>query len=755
MANGDHESPSEEGKFFSRFPALKRLAFSSGKAKIPYVQQLTATDCGAACLAMVLGYHGKPMRLDDVRQVAFSGRDGVDALAIVDAGRRFGLRGRGIKLDVDDLQYLDKGSILHWEFNHFVVFDKLAKEGVEILDPAFGRRYVKMDQFRRSFTGIALLFEPGDDFEPGKAKRKNAWRYVKQILGHGGYAQRIIITSLLLQAFALSVPLLTGSVVDRVVPRGDRHLLVVLSAGLLALVAFNFLASLIRGMLLVHLRTYLDARMTLGFLDHLVNLPYAFFQRRSTGDLMMRLNSNATIRELLTSSALSGILDGGLVFVYLVLLFVASPSIAILVCGLGFLQVLLFVLSRRRQRELMSQSLHVQARSQSYEVEMLSGIETLKASGSEYRAVAHWSDLYVDNLNVSLDRGRLSTLVESMMASLRLGSPLAILAYGALSVLSGEMTLGTMLALSALAGGFLGPLSSLIQQALQLQILGSYIERLDDVFDTAPEQQLDKVRPAAKLTGQISVDQVSFRYDAGGPLVVREVSVEVKPGQFIAIVGRSGSGKSTLASLLLGLYVPTSGNIRYDGMDLTEMEVRSFRQQLGIVIQQPYLFGTTIRQNIALSDPALPQDSVVAAARLAHIHDEIKSMPLGYETILTYGGSSLSGGQRQRIALARALVRQPSILLLDEATSALDAMTEARVHQELQALRCTRVVIAHRLSTVVRADLILMMEDGRVIEQGTHEALLSRGGKYAELVGAQLAAKAPGGDAAVGRDHVA
>jgi ABC-type bacteriocin/lantibiotic exporter with double-glycine peptidase domain len=295
-----------------------------------------------------------------------------------------------------------------------------------------------------------------------------------------------------------------------------------------------------------------------------------------------------------------------------------------------------------------------------------------------------------------------------------------------------------MLALNAVAVGFLGPLSSLVTTMMQFQLLGSYMDRIHDVMDTPREQEQGKARRAHKLTGRVSLEKVSFRYSPHSPLVTRDVSVEIQPGQLVALVGRSGAGKSTLASLLLGMHLPSSGRILYDGIDLSELDLRSVRQQVGIVLQNPALFSSSIRSNIALADPALSLEAVVEAARLAHIHDEIMAMPMGYESLLMDRGTSLSGGQRQRLSLARALVRKPAILLLDEATSALDAITESKVHQALAAIECTRIVIAHRLSTVVGADLILTLEDGAVVEAGTHAQLLARGGVYASLVSAQL-----------------
>jgi ABC-type bacteriocin/lantibiotic exporter with double-glycine peptidase domain len=295
-----------------------------------------------------------------------------------------------------------------------------------------------------------------------------------------------------------------------------------------------------------------------------------------------------------------------------------------------------------------------------------------------------------------------------------------------------------MLAMNALAAGFLTPLSTLITTAFQFQLLGSYMDRLEDVLETPREQDPAAVKPAPRLKGGIRLEGVGFRYGPMAPMAVRDVTVDIPPGRFVALVGRSGAGKSTLASLLVGLYAPTEGRILFDGLDLNELELRSVRRQVGVVPQHPYLFGTSIRANITLSDPTLPLSRAVEAAKLAHIHDDIVVMPMGYETIMADGGASLSGGQRQRLALARALVHRPAILLLDEATSALDTKTERAIQQELAALRTTRIVIAHRLSTIRDADLILVMDEGRVVEQGRHDELLALGGVYAGLVAAQM-----------------
>jgi ATP-binding cassette subfamily B protein len=718
---------------------LKLIRSPSAVGRTPFVQQLLPSECGLACLAMVLGHHGRIVRLDEVREVVGAGRDGASALDLIEGARAFGLRGRGIRLeDLDDIQYIDTGSILHWEMNHFVVFDRVDHRGVWILDPAVGPRQVALEEFGRAFTGIVLLFEPAETFRAGAAETSRVWPYIRTALAQSGQWRQILITSILLQGLGLGLPVLTGLIVDRVVPRQDPQLLWVVGVGLIGLLAFHFFGTLVRSHLLLHLRTLVDVRLTVNFISHLMDLPYEFFQHRTTGDLMLRLNSNATIREMLTSGLLSGVLDGVMVLINLGLLLILSPSMAFVAVSLGVAQVAVVVLTWNRQHTLMAKSLTTQARSSSYQVEMLTGVEALKAMGVETRAVEICNHLFVDDLNVSVERGHLDAMSSAALGTLRIGGPLVVLWVGASWVVNGWSTLGTMLALCALAGSFAGPLDRLVTTVTQLQLFGSYFDRIDDVLRVAPEQSVDPPARTSRLTGQVTLDEVSFSYTSRSPMVVRDVSLTIQPGEFVALVGRSGSGKSTLARILLGLYSPRTGRVLYDGRDLTQLDLRGVRRQIGIVTQETHLFGRSIRSNIALADPEVSLEAIVAAARLACIHDEIIEMPMGYDTILHDGGRSMSGGQRQRLALARALLRKPVILLLDEATSALDATTEARVQRELERLACTRIVVAHRLSTVRKADRILVLDRGQLIEMGNHDELVERGGFYAELVAAQL-----------------
>jgi ABC-type bacteriocin/lantibiotic exporter with double-glycine peptidase domain len=732
-----HAPPLPQAPNTNAYPALRKLGTRNNRKRVPYVQQMQTADCGAACLTAVLRFFGHDARLDDVRQVIGVGRDGASLDGIRRGAAHYGLRGRGIRADVEGVKFLPKGTVIHWNMVHFVVFEKATRNGVRIMDPASGARLVSWEQFSRSFSGVALVLEPTESFQPLRQGGNRVLAYLKAMLGEKSSVGRVLTMSIVLRVLAAGLPLLTALIVDRIVPRADVDLLLVVAAGLLAAAVFQFISQLIRSHLLLELRTRLDVRLTLGFLEHLVNLPLQFFQSRSAGDLMMRVNSNAQMREMLTSTTLSGLLDGALVVVYLALIVALSPTLGAVVLALAAVQLTLFWLTKSRYRELMSQQLEAQAQSHSYLVQLIEGVETLKVSGAERNAVGHWSNLFTRSLNVGLDRGRLEAFVNALLGSVKSAAPLVVMGVGAMLTMNGEISLGTMLALNALAVGFLTPLGTLVDSLVSLQGLSSYIERIDDVLRQLPEQDTAAVRPAPRLSGHVRMTNVSFRYNVGGPQVVRGANIEIAPGMKVALVGRSGSGKSTLAALLLGLYTPESGTIEFDGCDLRQLDVRSVRAQMGVVSQQPYMFSGTIRDNLVVACPDAPMHRVIRAAQIARIHEDIMAMPMGYDTPVTEGGGSLSGGQRQRLALARALVSEPAVLLLDEATSALDAATEAEISTNLSNLRCTQLVIAHRLSTIRDADVIIVVDDGQIVEAGSHQMLVQQQGKYHRLIAAQ------------------
>jgi ATP-binding cassette, subfamily B, bacterial len=710
--------------------------------RVPLITQMSALECGAACLAMILNFHGRKTRISECREHLAIGTDGVRADMIVKEARRFGLRVRAYSVPLNDFKYVPLPAIVHWDFNHFVVVERWSPKYIAIVDPALGRRHLTPAEFDESFTGAVLTFEPGIQFQKRGATDKSMGRQIfKGLLRTAGTPRlllQILGASVILQALGLAMPLFTKVIVDQVLPHQITDIMVILAAGMLTLVLAQVAATYLRSALLMRLKAHLDPQMMLNFFEHLFTLPYQFFQTRPRGDLLMRLTSNSTIRETLSIQTSSAVLDAVMVIGYLAILLTIQPVFGLIALVLGIAQILLLLITAPMIRERVGRDLAAQADSQSYAVESLSGIATLKASGTEDRVLDRWSNFYFKELGVSLRKDQLLVSIEAIQTMLQTLSPLVLLWVGAMFVLNGQMSLGTMLAINLLAASLLTPLVSLVRSGQALPLVAAHLERIADVLEAEPEQDLSSVRNAPRLTGRVELKNVDFRYAENSPMVLQDISMTIEPGQKVALVGPTGSGKSTLAKICMGLYTPSSGEVFYDGMPLQGLRYQSLRSQFGVVMQDPFLFSGSIRENISFNDPAISLESVVEAAKFAAVHDEINQMPMGYETWAGEGGARLSGGQVQRIALARALAHSPVILVLDEATSHLDALTERLVDQNLSQMSCTRIVIAHRLSTVRNSDMICVLQEGRIVERGTHADLLALKGFYSELVHSQL-----------------
>jgi ABC-type bacteriocin/lantibiotic exporter with double-glycine peptidase domain len=705
--------------------------------RVPVLLQNTVAECGAACLAMVLSFHGHRVSLHELTDRLQVGRDGLTALAIVAGARESGLTAKAFSLEPEDLARIPMPAIVHWEFNHFVVVERWAPDRVDIVDPARGRRRLTAEEFNAGFTGVLLAFEPGPTFRRGRSSAASTWRrqFLKNlVMRRRGLLAQVVLASLLLQALGLVLPLFSQVLVDRVLPMGADTLLGVLGAGILLATVTQFVVGALRSVLLVAVRAGADAELTRGVVSHLVALPYRYFALRGKGDLVTRAGSVAVLREMLTGQILSALLDGPLAIGYLILVFIQDPLFGTCLLGVAVLQIVLLLATSRRVNYLAQQELTAFSATQSQLIQAIGGIETLKASGAEKRAVDQWSKNFTAQLNADIRGGITQGLLEAALGAFRVLAPLGLLWVGAWRALDGDLTLGTLLALNAIAVGALTPLSSLMASMQSLQQAGAHFDRLSDILtsDPEPSEGIEVLR----LRGAVELRNVGFRYDPRAPWTLQGISLKIEPGQKVALVGSSGSGKSTLARLLLALHTPTTGEILYDGVPVSELNLRTLRRQFGVVTQDPSLFTGTIRENIALNDPDASFARIVEAAKTARLDAEIRQMPMGYETMLTEG-AGLSGGQRQRLALARALLSRPKILLLDEATSNLDSESEAAIESHLARLTQTRIVIAHRLSTIRDADLILVVDGGRIVEWGTHDRLLAYGGRYAALVAAQ------------------
>ena len=710
--------------------------------KVPPVLQMTAIECGAACLAMMLSYYGRKTRVAEIRDLYGVGRDGLSALGIVKAARSYGMRVRAISLQgqIDDFRFVSLPAIVHWEFNHFMVVERWSRDHVDVVDPAVGRKRLTREEFELGFTGVVIMMEPGEELlRHGTASRLTLGSYATQYVKRAPLALlQIVVASLILQVFGLGIPVLTKVIVDRVIPLRLSSIMPLLGIGVVSLLLAQLVILVLRSLILIYLECRIDMQILPSFFDHMLMLPLKFFQQRSTGDILTRISSNTVIRDIVSTQFLTTILDGSLVIVYMAILFWQSWSFGLIVLVIGILQFALLLGTKDEFHLRSSRELETTGRSQGYTAEVLTGMTTVKAAGAEQRVFQRWSNLFCEQLNASIRRIYLASILTTSITILRIMSPLILLWLGTVQVLNGTMQLGTMLALNALATTFVTPLASLASSATQLPIIRSHLDRISDVVEAPVEQEVQDAHEPPRLIGRIQLRHVSFKYDANSPTVLKDVTVNIVPGQKVAIVGPTGSGKSTLGKLLLGLYLPTEGEILYDGIPLRSLNYQSVRSQFGVIMQDASIFSGSIRQNIAFNNPDMDMESAVHAAKLAALDSDIQQMPMQYETFVAESGNALSGGQRQRLAIARALANNPSILLLDEATSALDVITEHVIEQNLKSLACTQIIIAHRLSTVRDADTILVLNQGCIVESGSHAELLAKQGYYARLIHNQL-----------------
>jgi len=704
---------------------------------------MSAADCGAACLAMILRYWGGRAAMRTCQAALGGGQNGATALMIVRAARSFGLDAQAFRHTPQGLADAPLPAILHWQGVHFVVLEAYGEKAVKIVDPALGRRTLTPTEFAAGYSGVTLTFAPGPEFAGVMAVRTQeapptSWRaYARRVLAVPGSRKLLVwlfVASLFLQLAGLLLPAVTWLVVERILPQPDRGSLALLGGTVAMAVLAQAGVVYLRDRLVIRLQRKLDGALIPDFFGHLLRLPYAFFQQRTTGDLLSRLEGNGAVRELITSGVLTGLLDGGLSLLYLFILYAQSPLFGLVVTGTALGHFLLLAATGERVHEYSQMELATQAEEQSLAVQIVRGIESVKTAGAEAWILAEWGKRFGATLRASAVRGRYVAGVNAALQFLSIATPLLLLWIGVGAVESGQLSLGQMLALVVLASSSLAPLGNLAAHIHRGQQVWAYLERLGDVLDAQPEEQT--VEPsAAALQGGLEVEGLTFRYGEEGLFGLHDISFSVAVGESIAIVGPTGAGKSTLARLLLGLYRPQAGVIRYDGRSLDEIGLTCLRREIGVVLQESFLLSGTIRENIALQEPEMPLAQVVEAAKLAAIHDEIARLPMGYESRVGEGGSGLSGGQRQRIALARALATRPTVLILDEATSHLDAVTEQAIQRNLDGLAVTRLIIAHRLSSVRSADRILVLEAGRVVEDGTHAALIAQGRVYSRLLG--------------------
>jgi subfamily B ATP-binding cassette protein HlyB/CyaB len=714
--------------------------------RFAWVEQAEEMDCGAACLAMICKHYGVSMTLGKLRELANVTTQGATLDSLARTGESLGFTTRGVKCSFDALRDFELPLIAHWQGYHYVVVYGVSKDQVWVADPATGFKKLSVEEFERGWSGTCLVFTPGQDVAQTAASRSPWVRFARYLVPHKKILAHLFMATFVIQMLGIVPPMIIQNILDGVIVHQNVNLLHLLIVGLIISHLFTQLMATIRAALANFMVRKLDFTMMSQFFRHTLSLPYSFFAKRKTGDIFARFQENQTIRAFLTESSVTTLLNLLMIFIYFTVMFLYNVKLTLLlivfVVPILVLTVLVTPRVKRYAREVFGASTDAKA----FLMEALGGVETVKGMGIERPVRLKWEKKYAKALEVQYRAQSFSIFVGFAGQLFNAATTVAILWAGANLVLARELTIGQLIAFNALMGSVLGPLMGLVGLWSLLNDAAVAMERLGDVLDIEPEQKPEDLASRVAipdLQGDIRLDGVYFRYGGDETShVLQNISLEIKPGELVAIVGRSGSGKTTLAKLLVGFYAPSEGKLMVDGYDMSVVDKEYYRRQVGYVMQSNLLFSGTIAENIASGDESPDRRRIEEVAKRADAHAFISKMPLGYEQVVGERGMGLSGGQIQRLCIARALYHDPRLLVFDEATSALDSQSEsniiANMHDILEGR--TAVIIAHRLSTIMRADKIVVLYEGAIVEQGRHEELVERRGMYYELVQKQLSA---------------
>ncbi len=712
--------------------------------RYPFYAQQSITDCGVACLVMVGRYWGKNFSINSLRNLANVDRNGSSLQGLAAAAESIGFSTRPVKASFDKLAEQKLPAIVHWEGNHYVVIYEITRKRAVVGDPAIGQRTLTLQEFKAGWTGYALLLQPTVLLREAEETSQSFWQFFELAKPHWLVLAEVLLASIFIQVFGLITPVFTQLLLDRVVVQRSSLTLTAVGLGLVIFGLFRVAMTGLRAYLLDHTAHKIDMALMVSFIRHTFRLPLSFFESRYVGDIIARVQENGKIQRFLTGDALSIFLDLLTVFIYLGVMFWYSWKLALLVLVVVPPLILLTLIATPFLKRVSREIFKVVAAENSYLIEALNGVRTVKSMAVEQKVRWHWEGLRNKSVKKRFSGQIIGNQLQICSSAIQSVARAGLLWYGAWLVIQNELTIGQLVAFNMLLGNVISPFQRLAGLWHELQEVVIAVERINDVLDSEPEEDLQHQSRQflPQLRGHIRFEQVSFRYNRESDLnVLENLTFEVKPGQTVAIVGRSGSGKTTIAKLILGLYPSTEGKVLIDGQDVSDLSLPSLRQQIGVVDQDTFLFGGTIQENISLGHPEATLEEIMAAAEQAGAHSFIQPLPMGYETKIGEGGGLLSGGQRQRLAIARALLGNPPLLIFDEATSHLDAESERIIQNNLDTIlrNRTTVVIAHRLSTVRNADLILVLERGVLLESGTHEELIAKRGAYFYLNQQQLA----------------
>ncbi|MDR0963965.1 MAG: NHLP family bacteriocin export ABC transporter peptidase/permease/ATPase subunit [Clostridium sp.] len=707
------------------------------RKQTPVIMQMEALECGAACLAMILAHHGRFVPLAQLRSDCGVSRDGSKAQNILRAARAYGLTAKGMRLEPEEV--LERNSfpcIVHWDFNHFVVVTGLNAKYAFIHDPGKGEIKILREEFERSYTGVVLFLDPNEDFEKG-GKPASIWGFVKErLLGTQSMFLFLMLISVLGFGAGLLSPTFSRVFVDYILPGKNPGIIAPFFALLAVSLLITVIISYLQAQYLLKINGKLAVTANAGFMWHVLRLPIHFFSQRNSGDLAMRKSANEGFTSSIMQKLAPALLNGFIMIFYLFIMIRYSIVLTIIGVLSMVINLLLSRLIAKKNMNISRVRMRAEALQVGSEIAGIQMIETLKATGAEDDFFEKWASFQAAvgvsevRANDIMHRyGAIPTLVQQLCNA-------AVLILGVYLCFNGEMTLGLLLAFQTFMTQFQTPAMGLIEIGNLFTELRVDMERVEDVMKSTPDiaAEIPEAENYEKLRGEIILQNVTFGYSKLEKPILCEISIHIKPGEKIAIVGASGCGKSTITKLISGLYEPWSGEITYDGKKRSEINRNNFTSSIAVVDQEIIIFGDTIANNIKLWDHSIEDFEMILAARDASLHSDILERDGGYNSKIAEGGRNFSGGQCQRLEIARVLAADPTIIILDEATSALDAKTENEVMTAVKDRGITCIVIAHRLSTIRDCDEIIVLDHGEIVERGKHEELMTRGQKYHALV---------------------
>lgn len=706
--------------------------------KTPTIYQMEATECGAASLSMIFAYFGKHLPLEQMRIETGVSRDGCNAGNIMRAAKKYGFECHGYRKEPDGLRELQPPCIIHWNFNHFVVFEGFKGRYAYINDPAMGRRKLTMEELDDAFTGVVLTFKPTSSFQKEKRKNTLLGFIGSRLRGQYGTLFKLLFIGLLLVFPGLLLPVLSQVFVDDILVAGNTDWFVKLIIFMLATIILQACLTIYRNTILVKLQKKMVLLSARDFLSNMFRLPMSFFEQRYVGDLSGRVSNNAKVSDFLAGELAETALNIFVIIFYLILLIIYSPILTVIVLVSVLVNLAVMKITSRL---ISNASIKLQQDSGKLAGAVCAGISitsTLKASGAESEYVSRILGYNAKTICLEQRFSKFQNIVNAIPDTVKMLVDVLLFMVGGSLVISGKMTIGMLIAFTTLFGSFSEPIDKLVGFVKNIQTTKADINRVEDIMNYSADEKYDssvsKRDIKTKLDGNISANNIDFGYSRLKPPIVSDFSFKINCGSSVAFVGTSGCGKSTISKIVSGLYSPWNGELLFDGIPVKEIPNEVLNASISTVSQNITLFSGSIRDNLTMWNSKISESDMIAAAKDACIHDVISQKPGGYDYKLSEGASNLSGGQRQRLEIARALATNPTILIMDEATSALDPVVEKKIVDNIKRRGCTCVIVAHRLSAIRDCDRIIVLDKGRIAQQGTHEELSAVDGHYKKFI---------------------